>query len=112
VSADGVNVYFATFDTMVGQDENGQFLKFYDARTGGGFPFISPPAPCAAADECHGPGSSAPELPPIGTGNDLGVGGNAVRNANSRQVQAKRHKKRGHRRHRRRGANRSHGMAR
>ena len=42
VSADGVNVYFSTYDTLVAQDHNGQFLKFYDARTGGGF--SAPPA--------------------------------------------------------------------
>ena len=39
VSPNGVDVYFATFDTLVPQDLNGAFLKFYDARTGGGFEF-------------------------------------------------------------------------
>ena len=39
VSADGVDVYFSTFETLVPQDHNGEFIKFYDARTGGGFPF-------------------------------------------------------------------------
>src|SRR5262249_54817948 len=36
VSPNGVDVYFSTFDTLVPQDLNGAFLKFYDARTGGG----------------------------------------------------------------------------
>ena len=44
VSADGTDVYFSTYDTLVRQDHNGLFLKFYDARAGGGFP-----APRAAA---------------------------------------------------------------
>ena len=46
VSADGTSVYFATRDTLVPEDENGQFIKFYDARTDGGFPFekLAPPA--------------------------------------------------------------------
>ena len=57
VTADGEDVYFSTYNTLIGQDENGNFLKFYDARTDGGFPFVPPPAPCQAADECHGPGS-------------------------------------------------------
>ncbi len=38
ITANGENVYFSTYDTLVPQDHNGAFLKFYDARTGGGFP--------------------------------------------------------------------------
>jgi len=76
VSADGVDAFISTYETLVGQDENGFFLKFYDARTNGGFPFDKPPAPCAAADECHGPDSSSPPPPQIGTGARLGSGGN------------------------------------
>ena len=34
VSADGRDVYFSTYDTLVRQDHNGLFLKFYDARSG------------------------------------------------------------------------------
>ncbi len=78
VSADGINVYFSTFDTLVGQDDNGSYLKFYDARTNGGFPFVPPAAPCAAADECHGAGSTRLTAPTDGTGADLGSGGNAA----------------------------------
>jgi hypothetical protein len=76
VSADGVDAFISTYETLVGQDENGFFLKFYDARTNGGFPFDKPPAPCAAADECHGPDSTSPPPPQIGTGARLGSGGN------------------------------------
>src|SRR5262249_2362160 len=30
VSADGINVYFVAFDTLVVQDKNGPYAKFYD----------------------------------------------------------------------------------
>jgi hypothetical protein len=79
VSADGIDVFFSTYQTLVPEDENGEQLKFYDARTNGGFPFNVPPAPCAAADECHGRGSSAPAPPQLGTGAGLGTGGNFQR---------------------------------
>ena len=76
VTANGVDVFFSTYDTLVGQDESGGVYKFYDARTKGGFPFNKPPAPCEAADECHGP-ESLPAAPlEFGTGHDLGEGGN------------------------------------
>ena len=67
VSADGRDVYFGTFDSIVDADQNGPRYKIYDARTGGGFPFDPPLAPCVAADECHGPGSPEPALPPVST---------------------------------------------
>lgn len=76
VSADGLDAYFATRDTMVEQDTTGPFLKFYDARSNGGLPFQLPAAPCAAADECHGPASTAPAKIPSSTGEPLGSGGN------------------------------------
>jgi hypothetical protein len=77
VSADGIDVYFATYDVLVGQDRNGESIKIYDARTGGGFPFVAPPPGCAAADECHGPGSNPPAAATNGTGAHLGDAGNA-----------------------------------
>ena len=76
VSSNGVDVYFATVDKLVPEDENGPFLKFYDARTNGGFPFNKPPAPCEAADECHGTETQDPAPLVVGTGADLGAGGN------------------------------------
>ena len=76
VTADGVNAYFSTFDTFVDQDTNGNFLKIYDARSGGGFAQPNLPQPCAAADECHGAGSSAPPAAQITSGAGLGQGGN------------------------------------
>jgi hypothetical protein len=76
VSADAVDVYFSTFETLVPEDQNGPFLKFYDARTGGGYPINSSAAPCAAADECHGAGNPVTTAPQIGSTADLGQRGN------------------------------------
>ena len=84
VSADGIDAFFATVDTLVGQDENGPFLKFYDARVNGGFPFTKPPAACVAADECHGEESVAPAPLSVGSSAVLGSRGN---------VQAKKQKR-------------------
>lgn len=76
VSADGSDVFFSTYDTLVPQDENGEFVKFYTARTAGGFPFNPDLAPCVAADECHGADSSPPGAAVIATGTDRGTEGN------------------------------------
>ena len=75
-SADGLDIYFSTYDTLAPQDHNGPFIKFYDARTNGGFPVPPPLQPCVAADECHGEGSATPVEPQVGTGANLGAGGN------------------------------------
>ncbi len=111
VSADGVNAYFATFDSLVPEDQNGQFIKFYDARAGGGFPVEVPLQPCQAADECHGQGTETPVIPTLSSGDELGSGGNAHPAAGSKKTRAnkKRRKKRQHHRHqarRTRGASR------
>ncbi len=76
VTADGVNAFFTTTQTLVGQDENGAFYKIYDARSQGGFNYEKQPAPCAAADECHGEGAPAPQPPRIGSSANLGGRGN------------------------------------
>ena len=67
ISTDGVDAYFFTHDTLAREDENGPVTKLYDARSGGGFFAVPPPALCAASDECHGPGTQAADPPPIGT---------------------------------------------
>jgi hypothetical protein len=74
VSADGIDAFFFTQDSLVQQDENGDLVKVYDARAGGGFPYVPPEAPCRASDECHGPGTEAPPAPEIRT--IRGSGGN------------------------------------
>jgi hypothetical protein len=103
VTANGTDVFFGTYDTLVGQDESGGVYKFYDARTNGGFPFNRPPAPCEAADECHGPESQpAPPLQ-LGTGQDLAETGQVPAKKKHRKKHRKKHKKKHkHRRHHRR----------
>ncbi len=66
-SSSGRDVYFFTRDTLAPQDRNGSLMKIYDAREGGGFLVSRPLQPCAASDECHGPGTQAPPPPPINT---------------------------------------------
>lgn len=78
VSASGQDVFFSTTDTLVPQDANGHFVKIYDARTNGGFPVAPQPAPCVAADECHGVGAPTPPSFAVGTGSNA-PGGNASR---------------------------------
>jgi hypothetical protein len=97
VSANGTDVYFSTFDTLVSEDHNGPFFKFYDARTNGGFLLKEPTPPCTAADECHGPSSTAPADPEIGTRSALGTHGNF-----HPKTVKRRHKHRRRRRHSRR----------
>jgi hypothetical protein len=101
VSADGTDVYFSTSETLVSQDHNGLFLKFYDARSGGGFPAPAPPPPCTAADECHGADSSPPNLPQITSTGPANSSGNVVPHG------AVRHRPKHPRRHRRRTARRA-----
>ncbi len=100
VSANGTDVYFSTFATLVSEDRNGDFLKFYDARTDGGFPQPPPVQPCAAAEECHGPGTEAPTLPTQGTAATL-AGGNAIPETHSKHH--KKHKRKSKRHHKRAG---------
>ena len=76
VRFDGVAVYFETFQKLVNGDRNGQALRFYDARIGGGF--VLPPLvfPCEAAEECRSSGSSTPAPPTVASSVALGAGGN------------------------------------
>jgi hypothetical protein len=96
VSHDGTDVYFTTFDTLVKGDLNGEFLKFYDARSGGGFAQDPNLGPCAAADECHGADSSPPAEPVVGSDSNLGNGGNVIAPAKKpshKKKRPQRHKK-------------------
>jgi hypothetical protein len=63
--ADGQDVLFFTRDAFVNSDHNGTLMKIYDAREGGGFFHVPVPPPCAASDECHGPGSVTPSTPTV-----------------------------------------------
>jgi hypothetical protein len=109
VSADGVDVYFSTYDVLVDQDENGQFLKFYDARTNGGFPVVPPLQPCVAADECHGRGSVPPSPPALISEGDLGAGGNLRTQSKRNRPHKRKHRAGQRRRHHKHEGRRTHG---
>jgi hypothetical protein len=94
ISADGTDAYFFTRQTLAPQDENGNSVKIYDARAGGGFLFDPARPPCKASDECHGPGTQAAPPPDIGT--YQGTRGNSVGKKNKHRRRHRRH----HRRHR------------
>ncbi len=103
VSHSGVDVYFSTFQTLVRRDHNGEYVKFYDARTGGGFPEEPELLPCEAADECHGADSSAPTPPAINSAGELGGSGNIQSTQNkkaSKKAKKKRKQHRSKKRHR------------
>ncbi len=98
VSADGTDAFFFTHDTLAPEeDQNGQLMKIYDARVGGGFFKLPPAVPCKASDECHGPSSPVPPVPDIKSsgkstaGNALVCPKNKVKHRN--QCIKKKHKK-------------------
>jgi hypothetical protein len=97
VSRDGTDVYFSSFETLTPEDHNGSFLKFYDARSGGGFDFNPDLGPCAAADECHGASSQPPTPAQTGSGGKLGASGNLP--ARTKRHRKPRHHKRAHKKH-------------
>ena len=75
VSDDGTDALFFTREVLVPDDHNGQTMKIYDARVGGGFFKLPASPPCAASDECHGPSSQA--APPLAvSGSNEHAGGN------------------------------------
>ena len=101
-SANGVDAYFFTHDTLVSSDNNGGRVKIYDARAGGGFEQAPPSHQCQASDECHGAGSQPPPPSPIRT--ISGSGGERVPRKRCRAGVVRKHgkcvKKRGGSRHR------------
>ena len=105
VSADGIDAYFFTRDTLVTGDENGSKVKIYDARSFGGFPYVPPPVPCKASDECHGPGSQAPPPPEVRTiaSTPIGNATKVKRRCKRRKGRKKCHRRRAHVRHHRAG---------
>ena len=103
VSANGTDVYFSTYDSLVARDHNGGSLKFYDARTDGGFPEYPPAAPCEAADGCTGRESSPEPPTQNGTGAEVS-GGNLPPSAKAHKRKRRHHKRKAHaKRHGKRG---------
>ena len=86
--------------------------KIYDARTNGGFEVPESPAPCVAADECHGAGAQTPQALQVGTGS-MTAGGNVP--ASSQTKKHKKHKKHAAKKHKKKRhhrAGRGHGGSR
>jgi hypothetical protein len=94
-STGGLEIIGFFFRNLAPEDHNGNFIKAYDARSGGGFDIVPDLGNCAAADECHGAGSTPPPTPEIATGAHLGASGNL------HPATSKKHRKRHHRHHRR-----------
>ncbi len=77
VSRDGTDAYFFSRNSLVPQAGNGELMKIYDARAGGGFLVPAARVPCAASDECHGAGSEPPAPLIVNTvGDKTGKGAN------------------------------------
>ncbi len=98
VSASGGDVYFATLESLVTQDHNGQAVKIYDARSNGGFPADRVKPECEAADECHVEGSAPPVLPQDRTsvqleGNPKQAGKKAKKHKKAKKAHKKKHRK-------------------
>jgi hypothetical protein len=110
-TADGTNVFFYTRATLAPQDENGNLMKVYDARAGGGFLVFAPPPLCAASDECHGAGTQSAPPPPIGS--YAGTGGNVPSPPKCKKGFVKKHgkcvKKKKPKQHKKRHSTRHHG---
>ncbi len=99
VSADGVDAFFYTRESLVDTDRNGKTMKIYDAREKGGYPITVSLVPCQASDECHGPGSVPPPAESLPT--FKGTGGNYRKPAAKKNGGKHKHKKRKHHRRRR-----------
>jgi hypothetical protein len=72
VSRDGKDAFFFTREQLIPEDENAELVRVYDAREEGGLFVIPSSPPCAASDECHGPGTVAAPAPQIGTFKGIG----------------------------------------
>ncbi len=115
VTDDGTDAFFFTREILVPDDHNGQTMKIYDARVGGGFFKLPASPPCAASDECHGPSSRA--AAPLAIGGAPVRGGNhrkrckkrfRLKNGKCVKKHKKRHKKR-HKKHKKHQRSASHG---
>jgi hypothetical protein len=114
VSLNGRDAYIFTRERLAPGDQNGSLMRIYDAREEGGFFHVPDPPPCAASDECHGPGSQAAAPQEIASRG--GTDGNVVASKPPRRCRPgfvkkrgkcrKKHPKQHHRRHDQRGRGR------
>ncbi len=66
ISADGRDVFFKTYESLVNQDPNR--FDIYDARIGGGFPGLPAPPVICQGEACQQPPSTAPAASSPATG--------------------------------------------
>jgi hypothetical protein len=103
MSADGHDVFFTTFDELVGSDIPGD-ASIYDARVQGGIPYLPPDEPCQGS-ACQGAGSSPPTLPALDSiGPGTKAGAPVAKHCPKHKHRAKercvpKHRHRKHRRH-------------
>lgn len=102
-SETGKDVFFFTFQQLVGQDQD-ELRDVYDARVEGGLPSQNPPPKtiCDSAEACHGP---AQQLPAEATPATPGFQGPSDPKP-KRRKKAKHHQKRHSKPHRKAGAGR------
>lgn len=74
IGSSGRDVAFITDRGLAPADTDG-IGDVYDAREGGGFPFVPPGEPCGGAETCHGEGTG-PGLSPSYTSQETHSGGN------------------------------------
>lgn len=102
-STSGNDVFFATGDRLVGQDQD-DYRDLYDARVDGGFPESPPPAPCEG-ESCRGEDSHAPAPSGAGTAAFQGPGNPTPKHCKHAfalrhgKCTKKKHRKKHHRKH-------------
>lgn len=91
-SASGDDVFFATREQLVGQDNDASY-DLYDARVGGGFASQNPPPlpPTCLGDTCRGAGGPLPAAANVASSTYQGRG-----NAKSQRHRKRKHRKRHH----------------
>jgi hypothetical protein len=72
ITPDGRDVFFSDAAKLTPAAKDG-YMKFYDARIGGGFKIEPPPPPCAL-DVCQGDPTAAPAETPSGSSRFVGPG--------------------------------------
>jgi hypothetical protein len=85
-SPDGSNVFFATPQQLLRQDDD-TLYDYYDARVGGGFPQPQPPGPPCSGEGCKGSPGQGPNTAVPGT--EAVGGGNVRGHANCRSFSRK-----------------------
>jgi len=91
VDRDGKNIFFSVVEPGLTGYEQDEFLNFYDARVGGGFPRPAPVVHCSE-ESCQGPLQAPPLQGAAGSASLSGAGNEKAQpKARCRKGQARRH---------------------